>query len=118
RMKETNAVAETNFTVTADGTVRFSDGVKESSKLSLPLSNQWVSAIRLEIVPQELKEAKTARLKKRNGTAITLAATLRRKDGKEIKVPFDFADADHKQERYANGSPISGIKDSWQISTA
>jgi hypothetical protein len=116
RMKETNAVAETNFTVEADNAVRFGDGVKESTKLTLPLSNCWVGALRLEIVPQEVKEAKSARLKKRNGTAITLAATLRTKDGKETKVPFYFAEADHKQERYANGFAIIGVKDLWQIS--
>src|SRR6266568_1063115 len=61
------------------------------------------------------EEQRTSR-KKRNGTALALAATLKVKEGKEIKLPFYFAEADHKEERYANGLPIIGVKALWQIS--
>jgi len=51
RMKETNAVPETSFTVQADATVNFSDNQrKTSSWLFGRFSNMWISAIRLEIV--------------------------------------------------------------------
>ena len=117
RMKDTNSVPETNYTVQADATVSFSDNPKENLKFTLPLSNMWIAAIRLEIIPQEAAAEKKMRRKKRNGTAITLAATLKAKEGKERKLPIYFADADHKQERYANGFIILGVKDVWQIST-
>jgi len=117
RMKETNAAPETNFTVKADSTVNFSDKPKEALKLSLPLTNMWMSAIRLEIVPQELANEKRTGRKKRSETAVTLTATVKKQDEKETKLGFYFGEADHKQERYANGSDILGVKDAWQIST-
>src|SRR5260370_42441973 len=67
RMKDTNAVAQTNFSVAPDGTARFSESAKERTTLTLQLSNQWSSAIRLEILPQHGQEAKTPRINTRNG---------------------------------------------------
>jgi len=106
RMRDTNNLSLTNFTVQADAFIRFSDKPKESTRITLPLSNMWLAAIRLEIAPQEVKAEKKMNLKKRNETAITLSATLKNADGKEEKVAFYFAEADHKVERYANGAPI------------
>ena len=57
--------------------------------------------------------------KKRNGSAITVSASLKSKDGKETKLPFYFGDAGAKVERYLNGSmglPVLGVTDLWQIS--
>jgi hypothetical protein len=117
KFKDTNAVSVTNFTIATDGTVPFSDKAKESVKMTLPLANMWVSAIRLQIVPQETKEEKTTSKKKRNGTAFTVAASLKSKGVKDKKLTFYFGDADQKEERYSNGSPILGVTDLWQIST-
>jgi hypothetical protein len=119
KLKDTNAVAVTNFTVNPDATIAFSDKAKESAKVALTLSNMWVAAIRLEIVPQETAQenAKTSKNKKRNGTAISLSANLKTSEGKETKLPFYFGEADHKEERYAMSRPIIGVTDSWQIST-
>ena len=119
KFKDTNIVAQTNFTLQSDATVSFSDNVKENTKFTLPVSNGWIAAIRLEIVPQEIKEAKKMAQKKRNGSAITISASLKTKEGKETKVPFYFGDADTKAERYLNGSmglPVLGVTDLWQIS--
>jgi len=81
--KGTNAVAVTNISVLADGSISFSDKPKESVKVTLPLSNMWLAAIRLEIIPQEVKEEKTTSKKKRNGTAFGLVATLKQKEAKD-----------------------------------
>ncbi|PYJ03461.1 MAG: hypothetical protein DME25_12300, partial [Verrucomicrobia bacterium] len=118
RMKETNSVAQTNFTVQADGTVLFSDKERTILKLTLPLSNMWLGALRLEITPREGAIEKTSRRKRRSPGSVSLAASLKTKDGgRETKLPFYAAEADHKEERYANGSAIIGVKDAWQIST-
>jgi len=117
KFKGTNAVAVTNISVLADGSISFSDKAKESVKVTLPLSNIWLAAIRLEIVPQEVKEEKTTSKKKRNGTAFGLVATLKQKDAKDKKLRFHFGDADHKEERYSMSLPILGVTDLWQIST-
>lgn len=139
KFKGTNAVAVTNFTLHPDGTVSFSDKAKESVKVTLPLSNMWLSAIRLQIVPQETMAEKTASRKKRNGTAFALLASLKpkpvrketagedvrpavtnaakAKETKGKKLAFYFGDADHKEDRYSMGLPILGVTDRWQIST-
>ena len=52
KIKDTNAVPATNFTVQSDATVTLSDKPKEGIKFTLPLSGDWLSAIRLEIAPQ------------------------------------------------------------------
>jgi hypothetical protein len=117
KVKDTNSVAATNFSVLADSTLSFSDNPRESVKVSLPVSNMWLSAIRLEIVPQEVPEQKRTAMKKRNGTAFALSATLKSRNGKDRKLPFYFGEADHKAERYANGFAIIGVTSLWQIST-
>ena len=117
RLKDTNSEPATNSTLQADNTVLFSDKPKDNLKLSLPLSNMSISAIRLEITPQEMSAEKKAGRKKRSGAAVGLTASVKRQDGKESKIPFYFAEANYKQERYVNGAPIVGVKDLWQIST-
>jgi len=118
RMKDTNAVAQTNFTVQSDGTVLLSNEAKSSAKFALPLSDMWLSAIRLEITPQESSSDESKGLKKRSRTSITLTANLKAKGAEqESKLAFYAADADFKEERYSGGRAIVGIKDSWQIST-
>jgi len=86
KFKGTNAVAVTNFTVGPDGTVSFSDKARETVKVALPLSNMRLAAIRLQIVPQETMAEKTTSKKKRNGTAFTLAASLKSNDAKDKKT--------------------------------
>jgi hypothetical protein len=117
KQKETNAIPAANFNVLQDGVISFTDKARESVKVSFALSNMWVAAVRLEIAPQEVKEQKTTTLRKRNGTAFALTATLKSKDGKTRKLPFYFGDADHKEERYSNGFAIIGVTSLWQIST-
>jgi hypothetical protein len=80
----------------------------------------WVSAIRLEIVPQAEAGpmAKGSRGKKGSGATIAMSATLKSKtDAKPAKLSFFDAEADYKEERYANGHPLVGVKDMWKIST-
>src|SRR5205823_4902162 len=91
---------------------------KENLKLALPLTNIWVSAIRLEIVPQEDTGEKTNGRKKSKVVSIALTASLKLKDtDQDTKLAFYDAEADHKEERYAGGRPIVGVRDSWKIST-
>jgi hypothetical protein len=115
-LKDTNAVVATNFSVGADATISFSDQPKEGLTVTLPLAGMWVSAIRLEVVAQEVKEEKKTARKKRNGTAIAPSASLR-SGGKETKLPFHFGEADQEEERYAMSLPIIGVTDLWQITT-
>src|SRR5258708_38829535 len=76
----------------------------------------WVSAIRLEITAKP--DAADAAQKKWKGASVGLSAKLLTADGrKETKVGFYHAEADHKTERYSNGTTILGVTDRWHIST-
>src|SRR5439155_4173918 len=117
--KETNTTTETGFTIQADGTVTFIGQSKENLKLALPLTNIWVSAIRLEIVPQEDTGEKTNGRKKSKGVSLALTASLKSKDAdQETKLTFYDAEADHKEDRYDAVPPILGVKVCWEISAA
>ncbi len=117
KMKDTNAVPATNFVVQADATITFSDAAKESTRVTLPLSNMWLAAIRLEITPHE-DPSTNASPKKFKGTGIALSASLKSgQDAKETKLDFYHAEADHKQDRFAMSQPIIGVTGRWQIST-
>ncbi len=116
--KDINETAKTEFTVQADGIVALNGQSKETVRLSLSLSNIWVAALRLEIVPQEEVGEKPTGRKKAKGVSIALTASLKSKDAdQETKLAFYDAEADQKEERYAGGRPILGVKDAWKIST-
>src|SRR5207248_869791 len=55
----------------------------------------------------------------RNGgtsATIQLSASIEH-DGCETALPFHFADADYKDERYSNGWAILGVTDMWRTSS-
>jgi hypothetical protein len=118
KMKDTNSVAQTNFTVQSDGSVLLSKEAKTSTKLSLPLAEIWISAIRLEITPQ-VSSTDDKGVKKWSRTSINLSAGHKaHSNDQETKLTFYAADADHLEERYSGGRPVIGVKDAWQISIA
>ena len=116
KLKDTNSVLATNFSMSADSTISFNDKPKEGIQVTLPLPQMWVSAFRLEIVAREVKEEKKTARKKRNGAAIAPSVSLR-SGGKETRLLFYFGEADHKEERYAMSLPVIGVTDLWQAST-
>jgi hypothetical protein len=107
---------QTNFTVQPDGIVLLEKGKRKNVEFTLPLSEQHIAAIRLEIVPREKQPEKEGQLAEEEEAVITLSATLKSGDQK-TKLAFADAESDHKRERYSNGSPIIGVKDRWLIST-
>src|SRR5436190_9393234 len=117
QMKDTNAVAGTNFTIGADSWVEFGLEPKKELKVRLVLTNQWLAAIRLELVPFADTEDKKSPSKKWKGSTVSVSAALKSGDGtNETKLAFYHAQADHKKDRYANGFSIIGVKDRWDLS--
>lgn len=118
RMKETNALAETNFVVQGDGTVQLSELAREKTRLVLPLSNVWVSAIRLDIVPQPETKDPTGAATKFKEASLSFAAAVNEPEQEEAdqRLGIYFADADHKTEHYANGHLVLGVKEHWVLS--
>ena len=117
QMKDTNTVAATNFTIGSDAWVSFSPEPKQELKFKLALGPEWLSAIRLEVVPFPDTEDKKNLPKKWQGSSVSLAATLQSADGTNAtKLTFYHGEADYKKDRYSNGFAIIGVKDRWQLS--
>src|SRR5262249_55759432 len=104
QMKDTNAVAATNFSIRGDAWVDFSPEPKQELKVSLPLVDEWVSALRLEVIPFPDAPDKKSSDKKWKGSSVSLSAVLKTPEStNETKLSFYHAEADHKKERYENG---------------
>ncbi len=56
-MKDPKFAALTNFTIRPDHTVTFTTLPREGTTITAPLTNLWISAIRVELVPAELVAA-------------------------------------------------------------
>ena len=73
-----------------------------------------MAAIRLELLPNEKHGGSILR----NGaksTAVSLGAVLQSKSGgRETRIGFYHADADHKELRYVNGYSLLGILGGWK----
>jgi hypothetical protein len=76
----------------------------------------WLASIRLEVLPHETHHGKVTRDGVGN-TLIGLSAEFRPAGGgKGTPLAFAFADADHKEERYASGAEILGVQEGWKTS--
>ena len=115
--KKPDAAAQTNLTVRADETVWLGRKPRKRVRFELPLENERIAAIRLEIALREKPAAKAGDAPEREGGSIRLSAKLKSAGGGNNGLSFSFADADHKKERYSNGSPILGVAEVWLLST-
>lgn len=100
------------YRVAADGSIVLNAKARADTRLTLPLSQGSFAAIRVELLPKA--ELNGSSLRGRQSTMINLTATLKRSDGKDRKLSFYHADADHKQDRWASTEPILGIVSGWQ----
>jgi len=104
--------------VNADGTVVFLTTAKKGAdqQVALTLPGGWVSAVRMEILPHAKTGTAANRRPPARGITVTLAASLKPKSGgRESKLAFYYADADHKEARYANGFDILGVQTGWKL---
>jgi hypothetical protein len=85
---------------------------KEEEKLELRLQPGRIAALRMERLAGEHDEKLDPGAQARG---VRLSAALKRK-GKETKVEFYRADADHKEPRYANGEELAGVLAGWKPS--
>lgn len=112
--KEMNTEPNTNFVVDANGTILFA-GKPGDTEVSVSLTNvTWLSAIRVELLPDK-KVAPVAMTKKGRSKDASVSFTAEvEQGGKKQSLDFYHAEADHKQERFVNGSSIVGVKDMWK----
>ena len=114
KLKDRKLSAETNFTVQAGATISFSRQPRDSTAIHIPLTNQWLAAIRLQVLPFN-----TNKVGMKDGNQkinLTFSASLET-DDKSSKLSFSHADADFKATTYAASLPIIGVKDGWNLAT-
>jgi hypothetical protein len=106
---------ESGSAVQPDRSILLSGKPAERTRVHLPLSPGWLSAIRVELLPHEANDGRI--LRGADTTVLSLSASLKSRDAeKEVKIRFYQADADHKDERYSNGYAIIGVADAWKTS--
>lgn len=111
--------ASTNdVTINDDGSILFTTKAGENSEIKLPLTNGWIAAIRLELIPRPEHDGTILMSKVKNdSTVVNLSAGLKTKDAeKESALAFYYANADREEERYANGYAAYGVRDGWKTS--
>ncbi len=109
--------AKAQAVLQGDGSILFSGGADETTEFQFPLAGGWLSAIRVELIPDETHKGGALRDSAKT-TTITPVATITRPGKQPRRLSFFFGEADHKNERYFNGSAILGVTQSWMTSTA
>lgn len=107
----------------ADGSIRLTLGLqpagadgkkekREEAKLRFRTPPGPLAAIRLQLAPlpggfnESLGENEPSR-------GIRLSGLIRRTDGTETNLSFTFANADHSEPRYANGTEVLDVLGAW-----
>ncbi len=98
-----------------DGSIPLAGKPGADERLELPLKGESIAAIRLEALPH----VQNGSIIRGNapGADVHLTASLRKKSGGETKLPIYQADADQKDDQYANGYALIGIKSVWKTSS-
>jgi hypothetical protein len=106
------------FGTNENGSISFSGDAAANSEFKMPLSAEWISAIRVELLPSEKHEGKIL-LDKGDSTEIKLSAELKSAGKKAAQaISIYHADADHKEERYSGGSAVIGVQSGWKTEKA
>lgn len=107
------------FSVQEDGRVVFEAGPADNTSLRLPLFNGSIAAIKLELLPDARHKGSIIRGGAASSALLKVSATLSRQSAKKpVPLEFRHADATQKEERYADGDSLIGIKSGWKTSTA
>jgi hypothetical protein len=100
-----------------DGSMLFGSDMKagESQSIELRPGAGWIAAIRLELLPNKVHKESISRT---NATPfVQLSAAVKSDKTKNAKpLTFFFADANFKEDRFANGYPLLGVAAGWKTS--
>jgi hypothetical protein len=108
------SLADTNIFVRGDHAIVFVGGSGET-EVALPLTSNWLAAVRVELIPLASEGGSVLR-DKADRTAISFGASLKRLGQPAAQgLEFSVADADHKADHYFNGESLPGLGGSWKI---
>ncbi|MFT3880939.1 MAG: PSD1 and planctomycete cytochrome C domain-containing protein [Gemmatales bacterium] len=100
------------------GSVLISGPIKQAPTLTLTLPKGWLSAIKIELLPN--KEHNGSILRNNSGSVSFKPSFQYRAfgDDKTKSLAIRFADADRKESIYRNGFDLIGVKEQWRTSSA
>ena len=114
--KDTNAAVETTFAVRPDRSIVFQGKPIEKTEIRLPLTAGGLAAIRIELLPHDAHGGSILRGDDETTTFSFSTALRRAGEDKGTTVSFYKAEADLKEERYADGFALVGVRDGWKTS--
>jgi len=100
-----------------DGRVLFVSGKADDTTITLHPSSQWVSAIKVELLPLKSYDGSILRNGSHETVKMTLSATVQ--DAAEAKprpLAIRHMEADRKRPDYSNGAEVVGIVRGWKTS--
>jgi hypothetical protein len=103
--------------VNPDGSVVFTGKAKRGNdqQITLTLPAGWLTAIRLEVLPDARHKNGLTRDGSKNLTLTLGAAYKPRAARADTRLAFYHADAEQKVPRYSNGADILGVQSGWRI---
>ncbi len=108
------SLADTNLFVQADHSIVMAGGSGET-EVSLPMTANWLAAIRVELIPLAGDGGRVLR-DKANRTDISFEAKLKRLGQSAAQsLAYSLADADHKATHDFNGESRPGLGGAWKI---
>jgi hypothetical protein len=111
------APANPKIAIEKDGSLLFPSDLKRGGSESIELrpGSGWIASVRLELLPHKNHKETISR----DGATpfVQLSAALKSDKSKNpTSLAFFFADANFKEERYANGFPLLGVTHGWKTS--
>ncbi len=114
----TNSPSPVASVVGPDGSIQFPGKSTAGAEVVIPLPAGWVAALRLELLPTPEHDGRILPAGMES-TTITLSATLQRGNAARGEaLTFAAAEADQKEERFANGYAMLGLKGGWTTARA
>ncbi|HEY2573114.1 MAG TPA: DUF1553 domain-containing protein, partial [Verrucomicrobiaceae bacterium] len=119
RKEKTAAAPEfPSVTPLADGRILFPSNMPaDNTSITLRPAAGWVSAVRVELLPDELNRGSILRTGAEESATLKLSVAWQKAGAKKAEsLAFRDADANFKEARYSGGSEIIGIKEAWKTS--
>ena len=104
--------------IESDGRIMFTGQSADNSQIATQPPVGWVSAIRVELLPDARHKGSILRSGQEAAATLKLSASMKKGNApKPQPLVFRQADANLKNVRYSNGAEIPGIKDVWMTSS-
>lgn len=106
---------KSEFKVQKDGRILFESKTADITEIRLKPEAGWASAIKVELIPDDLHKGSIVRGGAQTSTAVKVTASLQAKaTPKGAPLSFRQTDADLKKPEYSNGAAIIGVAKEWK----